>query len=49
MDVCVFVAVHVRVLPVQRQHLQVPDVRLSPSGGKTDFYQPRQVENIQRT
>lgn len=32
-----FVAVCVRVPPVQRQHLQVIDVRLSSSGGRTDF------------
>lgn len=31
------VAVHVRVIPVQRQHLQDLDVRLSSSGGRTDF------------
>lgn len=32
-----FVAVRVRVLHVQRQHLQVLDVRVSSSGGRTDF------------
>lgn len=37
MTVVLLVAVCVRVLPVQRQHLQVPDVRLSASGGRADF------------
>lgn len=33
----VVLAVRIRVIDVQRQHLQVPDVGVSSSGGRSDF------------
>lgn len=41
---CFVAAVRVRVLPVQRQHLQVPDVSLSAPGGTMNASFPLTVK-----